>query len=65
MNGRQVHRGGTFVFSLLMLAIGVALVVQSLSEGASPVSARLLLGILFTAAGIGRIYLESKRGPSA
>jgi hypothetical protein len=62
MNGRRVHRGGTLLLSLAMLVIGLALIVQSLSQSASPISARLLLGVLFMAAGVGRMYIEIKRG---
>jgi len=62
MTGRQVHRSGTRVFSLLMAAIGVALIAQVLSGDGGVLSARLLLGVLFLAAGIARLYLERKRG---
>jgi hypothetical protein len=62
MTGRSVHRSGTFVLSLLMLAIGVALIAQVAVGNGSLLSARLLLGVLFLAAGIGRLYLELKRG---
>ena len=57
-----MHRGGTFVLSLAMLAIGVALFVQSLAENASALSGRLLIAILFVAAGAGRLYVEVRRG---
>jgi hypothetical protein len=65
MTGRQAHRAGTFVLSLLMGAIGVALVVQAVSGRGSIVSPRLLLGVLFLAAGGGRLYLESRRSRGA
>jgi hypothetical protein len=65
MNGRQAHRMGTLVFSLVMVAIGVALVGQAVGAAASPISARLLLGLLFVAAGVLRTYLEIKRGRRA
>jgi len=61
MNGRQAHRAGTVVLSLLMGAIGVALVVQAVSGHGSIVSPRLLLGVLFIAAGAGRLYVEKRR----
>jgi hypothetical protein len=61
MRGRDVHRGGTLFLSLLMAAIGVALIAQALSAGAA-LSGRLLLGVLFLAAGIGRTYVEVRRG---
>ncbi len=65
MTGRQVHRSGTLVFSVLMVAIGVALIVQVISGDGGLLSARLLLGVLFLAAGIARVYLERKRGRQA
>ena len=65
MTGRQVHRSGTVVFSVLMVAIGVALIAQVATGGGSVLSARLLLGVLFLAAGIARLYIERKRGDRA
>jgi hypothetical protein len=62
MNGGQVHRAGTFVLSLAMVAIGLALIVQVLAGRISAIAPRLLLGALFLAAGIGRAYLEIRRG---
>jgi hypothetical protein len=61
MTGRQAHRAGTFTLSLLMAAIGVALVVQAVSGHGSILSPRLLLGVLFIAAGAGRMYVEKRR----
>ncbi|MGA2453301.1 MAG: hypothetical protein ABSG93_07240 [Solirubrobacteraceae bacterium] len=61
MNGRQAHRMGTLVLSLLMAAIGVALIVEAVSGHASTISPRLLLGVLFIAAGAGRWYVEVRR----
>jgi hypothetical protein len=62
MTGRTVHRSGTYVLSVLMTAIGVALIVQVLTGDGGVLSARLLLGVLFLAGGIARLYLERKRG---
>jgi hypothetical protein len=62
MNGRGLHRGSTLLLSVAMVAIGLAVVVQSLAESASALAARLLIGILLTAAGVGRIYIEVRRG---
>ncbi len=61
MTGRQAHRTATFVFSLLMAAIGVGLIAEAVSGDGGVISPRLLLGVLFIAAGGGRLYLERKR----
>jgi uncharacterized membrane protein HdeD (DUF308 family) len=65
MTGRQVHHAGTLVLSALMVVIGVALIVEAVVGGGSPISARLLLGILFVAAGVARTYLEVRRSRRA
>jgi hypothetical protein len=61
MNGRQAHRVGTYVLSLAMGVIGVALLVQVVAGHVGSISPRLLLGVLFIAAGGGRAYLEVRR----
>ncbi len=65
MNGRQLHRISTLVLSLAMVAIGFALVVQALDGDGGVFSPRLLLGLLFLAAGCGRGYIEFRRGRRA
>jgi hypothetical protein len=62
MTGQQAHRSATFVFSLVMVVIGVALIAQAIDGHGGVISPRLLLGLLFIAAGGGRLYLETKRG---
>jgi predicted membrane channel-forming protein YqfA (hemolysin III family) len=62
MNPRQAHRSATLMFSLVMVVIGVALIAQAVSGHGGIVSPHLLLGVLFIAAGGGRLYLEAKRG---
>ncbi len=52
---------GTFVLSLAMVAIGVALIVQAAFVQTGSISVRLLLGALFIAAGSGRWYVEVRR----
>ncbi|HKE79848.1 MAG TPA: hypothetical protein VKB54_11090 [Solirubrobacteraceae bacterium] len=56
---REVHRGATRVLSALMVLIGIALLVRSLAGG---VWLGLVLGILFVAAGAGRLYLTTRGG---
>ncbi|HEX8101667.1 MAG TPA: hypothetical protein VF533_03575 [Solirubrobacteraceae bacterium] len=51
----------TYVLSGLMVAIGVALIVRTLAAGGGGLATGLLLGVLFCAAGAGRIYVERRR----
>jgi hypothetical protein len=51
----------TRVLPLLMALIGVALIVRTLIAGGGALAVGLVFGVLFLAAGAGRLYLESKR----
>jgi uncharacterized membrane protein HdeD (DUF308 family) len=62
MNARQVHHFWTYVFSAALVVIGCALLVQGISQAAVP---RILLGVLFAAAGCLRAYVEMRRKHSA
>ena len=53
--------GATHVLSALMVLIGIAIVVRTLAEGGGPAAIGLLLGVLFVAAGVGRLYVERRR----
>jgi hypothetical protein len=50
----------TRVLSALMMVIGVAIIVRTIAAGGGPVALGLLLGILFVAAGAGRLYAERR-----
>jgi hypothetical protein len=62
MSGRGVHRGATLVLSLAMVVVGLAVLGESIGEHTGGLSSRLLLGVLFVAAGCGRLYLLHRRG---
>jgi hypothetical protein len=65
MTGRRIHRSATVALSTAMALLGVALVVQALAGQGGLFSARTLLGVLFLAAGLGRLYVEARRGRRA
>jgi hypothetical protein len=54
-------RGPTVILSGLMIVIGVAMIVRTLAAGGGPIALGLLLGLLFVAAGAGRLYVERQR----
>jgi len=45
----------------LMIFIGLAIVARTVGEGGGPAALGILVGILFVAAGAGRLYLVSAR----
>jgi hypothetical protein len=51
----RAYRGGTLVLSLLTVVLGVAMIAATLAQGGGGVG--ILLGLLFLAAGAGRLYL--------
>ena len=59
---RELHRGATRVMSVAMIVIGVAMIVSTLARGGGALALGLRLGLLFVAAGAGRIYVARDRG---
>jgi hypothetical protein len=53
--------GATQVLSALMVLIGLAIVVRTVAEGGGAVAFGVLVGLLFVAAGAGRLYAERRR----
>ena len=56
---RDLHRSSTFAFGLLSIGLGIALIVRTAAAGGGSVG--YLLGVLFIALGLGRIYLLRRR----
>jgi hypothetical protein len=44
--------------SILMIVIGIALLVRTITAGGGAAATGVLLGVLFVAAGAGRLYLQ-------
>jgi hypothetical protein len=44
--------------SIAMIVIGLALVIRTVAAGGGAIAIGVLLGILFIAAGAGRLYLQ-------
>jgi hypothetical protein len=58
---RQLHRQGTRLLSVAMIAIGVALIVRTALMGGGAIAIGVVLGVLFVAAGAARLYLLSRQ----
>jgi len=57
----SLYRGATVLFALAFLGIGIALLVVTAARGGGLVG--YLLGVLFIALGVGRLYLLRTRRP--
>jgi hypothetical protein len=51
----------TVLLSGLMVLIGLALIIRTLAAGGGPVAVGVVLGVLFMAAGAGRVWTERRR----
>jgi hypothetical protein len=58
---RQLRQSYTRLMSVLMVVIGVALIVRTITAGGGALAIGLLLGILFLLAGAGRLYVSRTR----
>ena len=52
--------GASQVLSALMVVIGIAIVIRTIAEGGGAIAFGLIVGLLFVAAGAGRLYLERR-----
>jgi uncharacterized membrane protein HdeD (DUF308 family) len=59
---RQLHQKTTRLFSAVLVVLGVAIIVRTVAGGGGALSYGLLLGVLFIAAGVARLWLAT-RGP--
>ncbi|MEO8688473.1 MAG: hypothetical protein ABI611_09670 [Solirubrobacteraceae bacterium] len=51
----------TLVMSVLMIGLGVAMIGVTLSNGGGPVAFGIVIGLLFVAAGGGRLWVIHRR----
>jgi hypothetical protein len=58
----QLYRGVTRIFSVVMIGFGAAILVVTFANGGGPLSTGFLIGLLFTALGVARLYLALRSG---
>jgi hypothetical protein len=62
VNRERAYHGAVRGFSLVFVALGLVLIVATFANGGGPASIGFLMGILFTAVGIGRFWIASRQG---
>ena len=51
----------TAMLSGLMVVLGLAMIVRTVASGGGPIAGGVVRGVLFVAAGAGRLWAESRR----
>ena len=60
MNRDRAYHEAVRGFSLVFVVVGLLLLVVTLANGGGPASIGFVMGILFLAVGIGRLWIASK-----
>jgi hypothetical protein len=58
----RIYRGSIRLLSVVFLILGIAIVARTLAGGGGPLSVGFLLGIVFLAVGVGRLWIASRTG---
>jgi hypothetical protein len=57
---RDLHRTSTRILSTALLVLGLAMIVVTVAAGGGPLATGVLIGLLFAAAGAGRLWVASR-----
>jgi hypothetical protein len=57
---RDLHRTSTRILSTVLLVLGLAMIVVTVAAGGGPLATGVLVGLLFAAAGAGRLWVASR-----
>jgi hypothetical protein len=57
----EVYRAVSRIFALIVVGFGLAIIVVTLVNGGGVASYGLVIGVLFTLLGAGRVYLSFRR----
>ncbi len=60
MNRDRAYHGAIKGFSVVFVAVGLALLISTIANGGNPASIGFILGILFVAVGVGRLWIASR-----
>ncbi|HEX3737252.1 MAG TPA: hypothetical protein VHV53_06885 [Solirubrobacterales bacterium] len=61
MNRDRAYHGAIRGFSAAFVVLGLLLLVVTLADGGGPASIGFLMGILFVAVGVGRLWIAGKQ----
>ena len=56
----RFYRGSIRAISVLMIALGLAILLSTLVNGGGPLSVGVLIGVAFIAVGAGRLWVSAR-----
>ncbi len=56
----RFYRGSIRAISILMIALGLAILLSTLVNGGGPLSVGVLIGVAFIAVGAGRLWVSAR-----
>jgi hypothetical protein len=62
VSGQGAYQGAVRAFSLVFVLIGLTLLVTTLANGGGPASVGFLMGLVFVAIGVLRIWSATRMG---
>jgi len=61
MSSRErIGSSGTRVLSSVILILGLVIIVRTVAAGGGPLSVGVLIGVIFVAIGVARLYLAAR-----
>lgn len=60
MSRQSAHRQMTTVMSVILIVLGCAILVRTVTAGGGPLATGILIGVLFVAAGAGRLWVARR-----
>ena len=58
----RIYRGSVRLLSVLFLGLGLAILISTLANGGGVLSVGFLMGIVFLAVGVGRMWIAARTG---
>jgi hypothetical protein len=58
----RIYHGSVRAFSVVFVVVGVTILVATLAAGGGPASTGVILGVLFVAVGLGRLWISQATG---
>jgi hypothetical protein len=59
-SSERIYRGSIRLLSFVFIALGLSILVSTLAHGGGALSVGVLLGVVFLAVGVGRLWIAAR-----